>query len=756
MRTDLVTNAVRNEQGIWINSQVFREAGLHFMKNKYYCSDPKGSPSYKEYWDRELDRCVKGYTSGGVKITQHHYFYLNYCQIKIVKENADGSSVATKETKQPDFWDGDYNYFWAVEIAQNGLFSANSLVPSTQEEREEFWKLSLSPDFKSQENHDRRQILEEQVLKRLNLYFTIEVDWRDGGHHILVGKARRKGYSYKNAAMCANIYNTIKKSLTIIGAFDKKYLYPRGTMAMTSEYISFLNENTAWGKAREYVDREEHKKASFRKMIDDKPVESGYLSEVMAITFKDNPEAARGKDAVKILFEECGIFPNLKESIRKTADGLTAGKYITGQMIGFGTGGDMEYGTTDFADIFYHPKQDNFMPFYNIWDEDAGETSCSFFHPTTWNMEGYCDEQGNSDIQSATEWENSERTELIINSSSSDAIQQRVQEHPFNPAEAFLTVSMNDFPIVELRARLNKVKREDIHLKKGQPCYLIRKELNEADTINPETGEVKQGRKYKIVAEPDLSGILQPIWDYKPKIKDLSGAVVIYEHPVENTPKGLYKIGFDPYRQQNSSMTVPSLGVLYVYKTVYRGSFTKHVIVAQYVGRPYSPDDVNRVAELLAELYNAEIMFENEVTHVKDYFIRKKKVHLMSLQPDTVIAKATKNSKVARVWGCHMTDKLKDAGEKYIKQWLLEERDFDEFNSGVIGIDTLNDPALIEELILYNRKGNFDRVMAFMMIQLQLADEAEDKSYGGVDKSSNVNDLLEMMKTQYRNVNTAL
>lgn len=757
---DVNSAAIRNAEGLWINSQVFREEGLHFMKNKYYCPDPHGSPSHREYWDRELDRCMNGYSVGGAKITQHHYFYLNYTQIKLVEEDANGK-IATKEIKNPDFWDGDYNFFWAIEIARNGLFNDISLVPSSKEDKDEYWRLekerqfivSENQDGQSdlitgllRENSDKRLALEEKVLNALHLYFTIEIDWRDGGHHIIVGKSRRKGYSYKNAAICANIYNTIRKSTCIVGAFDKKYLYPEGTMGMASTYLSFLNEHTAWGKGREYVDKQEHKRASFKETnAQGVTVESGYLSQIMALTFADNPEAARGKDPYIVLFEESGVFPNLKESVRKTAPSVEAGKYITGQMIIFGTGGDMEYGTVDYADMFYHPKQDNLMPFMNIWDEEAENSCCGFFHPVTWNMEGFYDAQGNSDIEAATAHEKDIRTKVIIDSTSSGAIQQRVQEHPFNPAEAFLTVSMNDFPIIELRNQLNRIKRENLHLRFGQPCYL----LSENRTAKDENGQERAITK--IIAKPDLENLINPLWDYKPKTNDLKGGVVIWEHAIENPPKGLYKIGFDPYRQQQSTLTVPSLASIYVYKCIRKGDYTRNIIVAQYVGRPYDPNDVNRIAEMLAELYNAEIMYENEVTHVKDYFIRRKKVHLLCLQPDAMIAKATQNSKVKRTWGCHMSDKIKDAGEKYIKQWLLDERDYDEDDRAILNLDTINDPALLEELILYNRKGNFDRVMAFMMIMLQLADEDEQKEYDNNNQNTVENELLELMKNQFRN-----
>ena len=42
-------NSVRNPDGIWINSQVFREEGNKFKKYNYYIADPWGSPAWFEY-----------------------------------------------------------------------------------------------------------------------------------------------------------------------------------------------------------------------------------------------------------------------------------------------------------------------------------------------------------------------------------------------------------------------------------------------------------------------------------------------------------------------------------------------------------------------------------------------------------------------------------------------------------------------------------------------------------------------------------
>lgn len=717
---------VRDHSGKWLNSQVFRQEAIQFTLNGYYITDPKGSPEYMDYWDEQLRRCQEGYEVGGVKITQHHYEYLNFTQIELKKNDVDAEEddlTAEKITACPDFWDGDYDYYWSLEIAKNGLFSKYALA-TTALEKQSYRMLDA----------DTKVEWKQKVLKRLGLRVTPHPDYLDGGNHMIVGKSRRKGYSYKNAAICTNIYNTVRKSLTIIGAFDKKYLYPKGTMGMASNYMSFLNKNTAWGKARDFVNKQEHKRASFEETIDGVKVESGYLSDVMALTFADNPDAARGKDAKIVLLEEAGVFPNLKSSYAATYAGLTTGKFITGQILIFGTGGDMESGTVDFADMFFNPIEYGLMPFVNQWDANAENGYCGFFHPVYLNMEGYYDLQGNSDIEKAIAYEKGERERILKAATSSNVLQKRVQEYPLCPSEAFLTVSTNDFPIVEIRARYDKIKRDNLHLKVGTPVYLFR-----------------ESESKKVTARPDLDGFIDPIWTYKPKNMELKGGVVIYEWPINMPPKGLYSIGFDPYRQQSSSAALPSLAAIYVYKGVHKHSPTKNQIVAQYVGRPYSPDDVNRIAELLAILYNTEIMYENEVTHVKDYFTRIKMLHLLAEQPDTVIATAVGNSKVKRVFGCHMNEKLKDAGEKYIKQWLLEVQDYDEDGNPVTNLDNIYDIALLEELMLYNRKGNFDRVMALMMVMFQLAEEGgNDEKDDDEEMSDNQKDWEELIGKQFK------
>lgn len=688
---DSKLQAVRNPQGLWINTNLFSEEAIHFKKHGYYCADPRLSPSWREYWDEQLRRCKEGYIIGGVRITGHHYNYLNFSQIKrtkLIKGN-----VGNKVVDFPDFWDGDYNYFHCLEIARNGC---------TLEEYE-----------------------------KLKLEVKIRLEFLIGGLHMIVGKARRKGYSYKNGAICANIYNTIPNSTTLIGAFLKEYLFPEGTMSMASEYINFYNEYCGWGKAREYKDMESYRRASFRKTLEDgNEIESGYKSSIRAISFKDNPDAARGKDAALLLFEEAGKFPNLKDSFLATEATTGSGKYTTGQMVVFGTGGDMESGTVDFAEMFYHPDTYHMLPFINIWDDNALETNCGFFHPMYWNREGYYDKDGNSDIQTAIDDENKERERIRRTSGGSNVIQNRVQEHPFNPSEAFLTVSTNDFPTIELRNRFNIITREHLHTKFGQPVILYKDE---------------QG---KVRAKPDLGDVLTPNW-YKTPNENLTGAVVIYEYPIENSPRGLYKVGYDPVQQDAGT----SLAAIYVKKGYHRYSATNDIIVASYIGRMNTMDAIHKICEMLCELYNAEVMHENMTADVKNYFRQRNKLHLLAAQPDQVISKAIKNSGVARVYGCHMNEDLKKLGATLTKKWLLKERDADENGRILTNIDFICDPGFIEELIIWNMKGNFDRISAWFMLMIQQEEDNMDKVYDVNEIKGNLADLAGLKDLLYKRSN---
>ncbi|MTW38197.1 hypothetical protein, partial [Streptococcus pneumoniae] len=70
---------------------------------------------------------------------------------------------------------------------------------------------------------------------------------------------------------------------------------------MTMSYINFVNEHTAFRMPSDYVRKQDHIRNSYKTYEDGVEIEKGFMSEVQAISFKDNPQAGVGKDCLDIL-----------------------------------------------------------------------------------------------------------------------------------------------------------------------------------------------------------------------------------------------------------------------------------------------------------------------------------------------------------------------------------------------------------------------------------------------------------------------
>ena len=639
-------DAVRNPDGFWVNTSDFSYEAKRFQKYGKYCDFDPGTSGFIEYWEEQLRRTKEGYEVGGVRITGPHYEYLNFCPIKRTDESKAQGVSATKVRDFPDFWDYDYNYFHSVEIARKGI----------------------TPE----------------ALKDLQLEVTPSS--LKGGHHMIVTKTRRRGYSYKGAVLAHNAYNTVRNSLTLLTAFEMKYLHPKGVLTMFNNQLSFIDRNTAWTKKREYSNTVTHKKASYKKIINGTATESGYLSEALALTFKDNPDASRGGDAYLVLMDEAGEWPSLEQAYKILQPLCEDGMYVTGQIIIFGTSGDMESGSVDFSKMFYEPDSYNLLSFDNIWDEDGEGDTCGFFVPDFKNKVGFIDEHGNSKEDVAKEFEQGRRDKMLA-AGKKEAYNQHLMEFPWSPSEAFMVTGDNKFPLAAL-------KKHRLHLDKtgqykGVPITLIR-----------EKGEVKY-----IV---DLNNKLNPLYRYGGSPKDVSGCVVMYEPPVSGMK---YEMGYDTIQQDDGS----SLAAFQVYKKAPLHSYHGQ-LVASFYGRAKGPDDCDETTFLAALLYNdASIMHENMFRSTKNNFKMWGSDHLLASQPDLVIKNTIKDSKVDREYGMHMTDRVKIEACLMAARRLEKIVDYTEEGEPIMYLQTIRDMRLIEELIRFNFKGNFDAVMSFLM-----------------------------------------
>jgi hypothetical protein len=656
----------------WINTELFRTEARHFQKYGYYCPDPPGSAPWFDYWTEQMLLCRNGYSVGGKKITGKHYGYLNFAQIKLTEQIGSGERVL-KEPKRagrktvnfPDFWDGDYDYFWNYEIARWGM------------KKEEMEKLDL---------------------------ICVPV-WLDGGHHMLVFKSRRKGFSFKNGWVVTDEYNTIRDSICLVGAYETKYLYPEGTMKMVTDYMNFLNEHTAWVKRRQAVDKTSHRKASFFEYFNGQPIEKGYKSQVIAVSFKDNPDAARGKDASLILLEEGGKFPNLKASYMATKPTVEDGGITTGFIVIFGTGGDMEVGTVDMESMFYNPEPYNLMPYNNIWDEGGSGTICCYFFPDRLNKVGFIDKNGNSLQNEARESWNATCDQIKRTARNQEVLDRYMTEYPQTPRQGFLQHSSNLFPTATVQAWRNTVQVKGLY--KHMAVH----------------GKLRRGEKG---VEFRPSDNVKPILKFPHDHGDfLDGCVTIYQMPHrlgDHVPDNMYIIVHDPYAQDGQGGQ--SLGAAYVIKRINPLSPPDDCIVASYVGRPTTQDEYNENLFMLAEFYNAKIGFENDRGDVIGYAKRFRKLHWLLSEVEIVDKTENVNiRKLGRRWGTSMgTLQRKEQAEIYFRDWLITKRGQDEQGEHLLNLHLIYDIALLDEIIQYHTKGNFDRVSAMLVGMYHLKD----------------------------------
>lgn len=699
---------VKNDDGVdlfkaddiaFINTSQLNESARHFKKYGTYTNAHPiyDRREYNEFWDEEERRCKEGITIPGrllkdkdgsyhlqnIHISGEHYGYLNYAQIKRLNEqqskgglvSVDGEPLVktqsgSKEIDFPDFWDGDFFFFKAVEEA------------------------------------------------------------RKIGRHVVVGKARRKGYSYKNGWLAANRASLFRNTTTLICAFTSDSLYPEGTMSMADNYLQWIAKTTDWAKRR-LIDRENFIKFGY-KYNDSLGIERGYLSKIIAASIGPNhPGVARGKDSDFVLVEESGKNPLLREFLASTLPTLRAGALITGLMVVFGTGGGKDVLWEAFEDLFYDPFAKDFMAFDNVWDEGATGTQCGFFVPSYINKEPFIDNYGNSDIKTSIDFEESKRG-VLRKSGNPKNLDDHVAEEPFTPKEAFSRSSTSIFPAQEFDGQLKRVQRNpDI------------KAITRVGNLERTNKGVVFKDKMFANAE-DLHLFKDPILKYPlPKNIDPEGSFVMWSPPFKVQgviPAKLYRIWHDPYAINKDKSQIgsrDSLGCTYVYER--SNNLTPGLgdkIVAMHIGRFNTTDEYNELLFKIADYYNAEILFENDRGDVYNYAQNNQLLHVLVDEPEILWKKALqgKTYGTGRKKGIHINDKRKADGVVYLRDWFMTKRGKDEFGNDSLNLHHFYDEGGLMEALKWNLKGNFDRISTLIVgmydIREQFFTEISVDKYG--------------------------
>jgi hypothetical protein len=659
----------------FVNTEEFRRDALYFKKWGVYTKEEVGSREWHAYWDEQERRCINGYTVGGVKITGDHYGYLNFSEIKLTPSDKDIRAVTTEIKKSksarkiktfPSFLDGDYAYFHLKEIAS------------------------------------------------------------EEGKHMIVAKARRKGYSYKNGWICTARYKYEPNSVTLVGAYDWKYLTDADAiMMMINNDIDFINQHTGWRRSK-LIDRVEHQKDGYIKKIDGVDIEAGYKSQVLAVSCYQNPGALRGKDGTLIIMEEAGKWEGLLECYRQTKSSVEDGIYTTGQIIIFGTGGGDNKNWADFEEMFYDPDTHNLISFDNIWDDDANGTFCGFFHPDYVGKIGFIDEHGNSLEHQAKEYEVEKRENLEkLAKNATDSIARKM-EHPFNPSEAFQILGLNMFPVEEAKAHRAKVLQNKLY-EIGKRGYFKRNTEGAVEFVLDTS---------KVAVEYDVK-----------KATTLKGCWVLFDMPYKMgglVPDNLYLLSNDPYAQDNiMDNNRGSLGCTYIAMNANNivPSRKGDTLVAVYIGRPETMDIYNEQMFLGAEYFNAKIGFENDRGDVVGY---AKRFNLLNwLEPEFELGwQVNMNNKLGRSYGMSMGggkySTKKAHGDGLLNEWLRSVRGIDENGKQIWNLHTILDIPTLDEIIHYKAGYNFDRISSLRVMVYYMKELAYKniKPKAGTSRSS--------------------
>ena len=676
---------------------------------------PQLHPASEEYllfWRQEKKRCIEGYWVGGVWMPGNLYFYVNFWTILLNKTAHSKTKTPGKPFLRDLEWEFFYN--WCEARGFSG-FSDDT-------------EFTCNREFEGQPNY----VPAAEYMRRTHKKSLGRPLWENEAKNFMMMGSRGFGKSYSVAGGVAGhefVFDGMKaydpeliknppSTEIVVGAGDAKYSgdilkktqfgldnLPGGIEIGDKFYPSpFAKQyGGSWYSGKEII-------AEYKKKLGGTWKVMGSKSKIKHRTFKDNPFAANGTRPAVMVMEEIGMFNNLKASHEASVECMKNGAYKFGSCMYLGTGGDMEGGgTVDARDMFYNPDVYDMISFEDDW-ENKGKIS--YFVPAYRGLNQFKDKNGNTQEQEAKDYLDKFREKLKEGKNARSALDAELQNRPLVPSEVFLTRTGNLFPVADLLTRLAEL------------------EVSNKERNHDYIGELYMDTETKKVKwKPNAK--LKPIYDFPIRgNQDIAGCVIIHEMPYENSdgniPYGMYIAGTDPYDHDES--TTSSLGSTFILNKL------TNRIVAAYTGSPDTANQYYENVRRLLKFYNAKCLYENERKGLFQYLEHKHETYLLADQPE-IIKDVIQHSKVSRQKGMHMSKPLKLYGEELIKMWLLEPYE----KEGLLNLHKIRSIGLLKELIAYNDIGNFDRVMAFMMVVYHIEEVKKIK----VEKEKRINTIYD-------------
>lgn len=577
---------------VFIGTEIFSRVADFYEKHGCYCLEPDDSPNAIKFWQREMDRRIKGVQAycklyikdipaylaaksdaerkallHKVRITGDHYNYLNYGRIERApneKErkqlDKEGRFKVNTVEGFPRFWDGDY---WNFKIDE--LIANNSC-------------------------------------------------------NLCKAKARRKGFSYKRGSQAANTINANKNVTVTLAADQMDYLTEKGaTSYMVKVNLDWYEDKTYWRRGYLSENFDKGIELGYKKSKEGQKA-FGFRSKLLSVAIGKNESAAVGKKAIETDFEEAGKCPNLQKALDVMMSNSESGAMRIGTIRVYGTGGTKGANWEAFSNCFYNPGKNDMLPMENIWDANSRHAVCGFFFPQIWDYEPFI-EDGNS-LLFASWKDDYDKKHGAEKEKDAGEYNIYVGQRANSPNEAFTNTQENIFHSPELTNHINAIKYDKSNHFYEDGWYIL------------DDGRVRFVTKQECIERAIFGSdrFHEYITDVPHNSKtDVHGCIREFYSPIPNDGS-LYFISYDPYRVDKNKEEVSTKNSLASFQVWMRtNSKTPYMgkrLVASYCGRLDTMEAVDKLVLYACLRWNCKVLYEagtgELVTNFKKWGYRDK------------------------------------------------------------------------------------------------------------------------------------
>lgn len=684
---------------IFVGTEIFSRVADFYEKHGCYCLEPDDSPNAVKFWQREMDRRVKGVQAycklyikdipaylaaksdaerkallHKVRITGDHYNYLNYGRIERApneKErkqlDKEGRFKVNTVEGFPRFWDGDY---WNFKIDE--LIANNSC-------------------------------------------------------NLCKAKARRKGFSYKRGSQAANTINANKNVTVTLAADQMDYLTEKGaTSYMVKVNLDWYEDKTYWRRGYLSENFDKGIELGYKKSKEGQKA-FGFRSKLLSVAIGKNESAAVGKKAIETDFEEAGKCPNLQKALDVMMSNSESGAMRIGTIRVYGTGGTKGANWEAFSNCFYNPGKNDMLPMENIWDANSRHAVCGFFFPQIWDYEPFI-EDGNS-LLFASWKDDYDKKRGAEKEKDAGEYNIYVGQRANSPNEAFTNTQENIFHSPELTNHINAIKYDKSNHFYEDGWYIL------------DDGRVRFVTKQECI-ERAIFGydrFHEYITDVPHNSKtDVHGCIREFYSPIPNDGS-LYFISYDPYRVDKNKEEVSTKNSLASFQVWMRtNSKTPYMgkrLVASYCGRLDTMEAVDKLVLYACLRWNCKVLYEagtgELVTNFKKWGYRDK----LLKDPSSYINRSVDGPRITG-YGIVIGDgDIKLEGMRMVRDFLYEIVGKTSDDTPIYRFNQIYDISFLLELDRFIFGRNADRLSSaivamfeFRKDSLLLEREANSKS----------------------------